>query len=234
MKKRIPAMILMFAMFLTTSYAANVYKKTIEVTSGINVNFNSQALDMTDANGKPVEAFIYRGTTYVPLRAVSGAFGADISYDSSTHTVDFYDDFTELVTAAYKLNRTINVCKGELELYNSAINANSFEINPTLKKQDSQKFIDRDADMLNTLSKDNLNYSLLQDDLLPSYYEFIKQYQLAVMNYTVMYTLKDYSNTKAWGEYFKSESNASLEGTSYGVALETFYDSFNWRTFTVD
>ena len=31
MKKRIPAIILMFALFLTTSYAANTYRKTITV-----------------------------------------------------------------------------------------------------------------------------------------------------------------------------------------------------------
>ena len=33
MKKRIPAIILMFALFLTTSYAANAYRKTITVTA---------------------------------------------------------------------------------------------------------------------------------------------------------------------------------------------------------
>ena len=69
MKKRIPAIILMFAMFLTTSYAANTYRKTIAVTSGVNVEFNNEAIDMTDANGKAVEAFIYNGTTYVPMRS---------------------------------------------------------------------------------------------------------------------------------------------------------------------
>ena len=78
MKKRIPAIILMFALFLTTSYAANIYRKTITVTSGVNVEFNNEAIDMTDANGKAVEAFIYNGTTYVPIRAVSNAFGADM------------------------------------------------------------------------------------------------------------------------------------------------------------
>ena len=61
----------MFALFLTTSYAANTYRKTIAVTSGVNVEFNNEAIDMTDANGKAVEAFIYNGTTYVPIRAVS-------------------------------------------------------------------------------------------------------------------------------------------------------------------
>lgn len=33
MKKRIPAIILMFVLFLTTSYAANTYRKTIDRTS---------------------------------------------------------------------------------------------------------------------------------------------------------------------------------------------------------
>ena len=83
MKKRIPAIILMFALFLTTSYAANTYRKTITVTSGVNVEFNNEAIDMTDANGKAVEAFIYNGTTYVPIRAVSNAFGADIDYEAA-------------------------------------------------------------------------------------------------------------------------------------------------------
>ena len=31
MKQRIPAVILMFALFLSTSFAANAYKKSIEV-----------------------------------------------------------------------------------------------------------------------------------------------------------------------------------------------------------
>ena len=96
MKKRIPAIILMFTLFLTTSYAANTYRKTITVTSGVNVEFNNEAIDMTDANGKAVEAFIYNGTTYVPIRAVSNAFGADIGYDRNTQTISIYDDFTEI------------------------------------------------------------------------------------------------------------------------------------------
>ena len=69
MKKRIPAIILMFALFLTTSYAANTYRKTIAVTSGVNVEFNNEAIDMTDANGKAVEAFIYNGRLRCPMRS---------------------------------------------------------------------------------------------------------------------------------------------------------------------
>ena len=87
MKKRIPAIILMFALFLTTSYAANTYRKTIAVTSGVNVEFNNEAIDMTDANDKAVEAFIYNGTTYLPVRAVGNALGKQVSWDGKTKTV---------------------------------------------------------------------------------------------------------------------------------------------------
>ena len=38
MKQRIPAVILMFALFLSTSFAANAYKKSIEVEYGIDAN----------------------------------------------------------------------------------------------------------------------------------------------------------------------------------------------------
>lgn len=44
MEKRIPAIILMFALFLTTSHAANTYRKTITITSGVNVEFNNEAI----------------------------------------------------------------------------------------------------------------------------------------------------------------------------------------------
>ena len=135
MKKRIPAIILMFALFLTTSYAANTYRKTIAVTSGVNVEFNNEAIDMTDANGKAVEAFIYNGTTYVPNSCgVQCVRLPDIGYDRNTQTISIYDDFTEIVTAAYKLERTITICRGELDLYNESINANLFYNKSSNKK----------------------------------------------------------------------------------------------------
>ena len=231
MKKRIPAIILMFALFLTTSYAANTYRKTITVTSGVNVEFNNEAIDMTDANGKAVEAFIYNGTTYVPIRAVSNAFGADIGYDRNTQTISIYDDFTEIVIAAYKLDCTISVCMTELEVYRAAINNNAFWTAPAEKSKEAQAFIDRDTEMLKTLSEDNGCYHLLEEELLPLYNEFIPAYRNAVKNYTAMYNQKSYSNMNLWSAFSRSESEANVNGISYSVELESFYDSFNWREF---
>ncbi len=234
MKKRIPAIILMFALFLTTSYAANTYRKTITVTSGVNVEFNNEAIDMTDANGKAVEAFIYNGTTYVPIRAVSNAFGADIGYDRNTQTISIYDDFTEIVIAAYKLDCTISVCMTELEVYRAAINNNAFWTAPAEKSKEAQAFIDRDTEMLKTLSEDNGCYHLLSEQLLPTYNEFIKSYQQAVKSYAVMYNQRNYSDEKLWTPFAENETSARENSGMYASDLEIFYDSFNWRTFDAD
>ena len=231
MKKRIPAIILMFALFLTTSYAANTYRKTITVTSGVNVEFNNEAIDMTDANGKAVEAFIYNGTTYVPIRAVSNAFCADIGYDRNTQTISVYDDFTEILIAAYKLDCTISVCMTELEVYRAAINNNAFWTAPTEKSKEAQAFIDRDTEMLKTLSEDNGCYHLLSEQLLPTYNEFIKSYQQAVKSYTVMYNQRNYSDEKLWTPFAENETSARENSGMYASDLEIFYDSFNWREF---
>lgn len=234
MRKRIPAIILMFALFLTTSYAANTYRKTITVTSGVNVEFNNEAIDMTDANGKAVEAFIYNGTTYVPIRAVSNAFGADIGYDRNTQTISVYDDFTEILIAAYKLDCTISVCMTELEVYRAAINNNAFWTAPAEKSKEAQAFIDRDTEMLKTLSEDNGCYHLLSEQLLPTYNEFIKSYQQAVKSYAVMYNQRNYSDEKLWTPFAENETSARENSGMYASDLEIFYDSFNWRTFDAD
>lgn len=234
MKKRIPAIILMFALFLTTSYAANTYRKTIAVTSGVNVEFNNEAIDMKDANGKAVEAFIYNGTTYVPIRAVSNAFGADIGYDRNTQTISVYDDFTEILIAAYKLDCTISVCMTELEVYRAAINNNAFWTAPAEKSKEAQAFIDRDTEMLKTLSEDNGCYHLLSEQLLPTYNEFIKSYQQAVKSYAVMYNQRNYSDEKLWTPFAENETSARENSGMYASDLEIFYDSFNWRTFDAD
>ena len=234
MKKRIPAIILMFALFLTTSYAANTYRKTITVTSGVNVEFNNEAIDMTDANGKAVETFIYNGTTYVPIRAVSNAFGADIGYDRNTQTISVYDDFTEILIAAYKLDCTISVCMTELEVYRAAINNHAFWTAPAEKSKEAQAFIDRDTEMLKTLSEDNGCYHLLSEQLLPTYNEFIKSYQQAVKSYAVMYNQRNYSDEKLWTPFAENETSARENSGMYASDLEIFYDSFNWRTFDAD
>lgn len=62
-------------------------QKQIKVTTGISVFVDDKRLDLVDVNGKPVESFIYNGTTYLPVRSIANAVGKEIYWDSKTNSV---------------------------------------------------------------------------------------------------------------------------------------------------
>lgn len=231
MKKRIPAIILMFTLFLTGAFAANVYQKSINVTYGIQVFFNDQKLTMTNVNGNPVEPFVYQGTTYVPIRAISETFGADVSYDGASRTAYIYDDFTEIIVVAYKLNHIMFMCDSMLSVMETAATMDSPSLAastvssslPTINQAFS-----RNSEMLKTVSSENVNYSLLADELLPLYNDYVSDFNLAVsafQSYSASLSYSDASN------FISKSGQATLTQSKYQNALDSFLSSFNWRTF---
>lgn len=52
----------------------------------VNIRLNGAEFHPKDANGNDVLVFKSNGTTYVPLRALSEAFGMEVSFDSSTNS----------------------------------------------------------------------------------------------------------------------------------------------------
>lgn len=62
-------------------------KRSVQVEDGIGITLNGARFTPRDANGKQVSAFLYNGTTYVPVRAISEAMGMDVSFNSATRTV---------------------------------------------------------------------------------------------------------------------------------------------------
>lgn len=71
---------------LSVSAMAATSSRTIQVEEGVQISLNGATFVPRDANGNEVPVFLYDGTTYVPLRAVSEAMGVDVSYDSATKT----------------------------------------------------------------------------------------------------------------------------------------------------
>ena len=61
--------------------AANLQYNNIKVT------LDGKAVNLVDSNGNPAEPFIIDGTTYLPVRALAGAFGLDVSWDAANSTV---------------------------------------------------------------------------------------------------------------------------------------------------
>lgn len=64
-----------------------VYSKNVTVFPGVNIFVNDQKINPTDAKGNPVEAFIYEGTTYLPVRAVSEALDLPIQWEGTSKSV---------------------------------------------------------------------------------------------------------------------------------------------------
>ena len=77
---------LLLVSMITPALAAGL-SKYIEVSTGVSVYVDDVKLDPRDANGNPVEVFIYNGTTYLPVRAVSNSLGIPIQWDGSTRSV---------------------------------------------------------------------------------------------------------------------------------------------------
>lgn len=77
--------------FSAISSATALESKRLDVVSGVKVVLNGEELELKDAKGDLVEAFVFNGTTYVPLRAISEALDAKVSWDQETATVTVHD-----------------------------------------------------------------------------------------------------------------------------------------------
>lgn len=68
--------------------AATVGTKTAQLNyNNIKVTLDGVNVNLVDGGGNPAEPFIIDGTTYLPIRAISNAFGLDVSWDGATQTV---------------------------------------------------------------------------------------------------------------------------------------------------
>lgn len=60
--------------------------KTIQVFTGVDVYVNDAKVEPKDANGNPVEVFVYNGTTYLPIRAIGNALGMPVQWEGKTNS----------------------------------------------------------------------------------------------------------------------------------------------------
>lgn len=73
---------------LTGTALATTGKITKELEyRNIKVTLDGQQLDLRDAQGSPVEPFMFDGTNYLPVRALAEALGLEVAWDGTTNTV---------------------------------------------------------------------------------------------------------------------------------------------------
>ncbi|MDP4182776.1 MAG: copper amine oxidase N-terminal domain-containing protein, partial [Bacillota bacterium] len=71
----------------TTVFAAPVAKNVQLFFNNIKIYVDDSAVTPKDAQGNTVEPFVYNGTTYLPVRAVSNALGKNVEWDGKTSSV---------------------------------------------------------------------------------------------------------------------------------------------------
>lgn len=73
------------------AYAKNASENINVTYDNIKVYIDNTLAELRDANGSTVEPFIYNGTTYLPVRGVAQAMGAQVTYDGASKSVFIWD-----------------------------------------------------------------------------------------------------------------------------------------------
>ena len=129
MKKRLQGLVsgvLIGAMLTSGVVFAKQISETAELFyNNIKIYIDGGEIVPKDANGNVVEPFTMNGTTYLPVRAISNAFGKDVEWDGETQSVYIgkkdmtkpdnyldriqYNDFVKanLFNALYRINGSI-------------------------------------------------------------------------------------------------------------------------------
>lgn len=73
---------------LAGSALASFARQSIAVDyCDIQIVVDGEKLNPADVNGTPVEPFAYKGTTFLPVRAVASACGYEVEWDQDSYTV---------------------------------------------------------------------------------------------------------------------------------------------------
>lgn len=195
---------------ITPAVAASV-RKQITVDYGISLCFNDEPRKLVDANGNEVVPFVYQGTTYVPIRGVSYLFGADVGYDADTNTALIYDDFSEACAVVHQMGDIIADAYILLNQEMVEISLETFNSDEAYYQSIADR-IDSMFDTLDTIVEDNGNATIIVNEVLPAYSDFINSFA------------KTYN---AYDTLCKSQSsyNANQFIDNFLIAVENYYDA---------
>ena len=91
MKKRLQKIIagVLIGIMLTSgaAFAKQMSERIDVLYNNIKIIFDGVEYTPTDVNGNTVEPFIYKGTTYLPVRAIANAFNNEVDWDAENYTI---------------------------------------------------------------------------------------------------------------------------------------------------
>lgn len=86
--KKILATILISAVAFSSGFAASTkVQVTVTQDRGLIIELNGEKQNLVDGSGATVYPLVYKGSTYVPLKAVSSMLGAEVDFDAKANKV---------------------------------------------------------------------------------------------------------------------------------------------------
>ena len=123
-----------FIIGCVTAFAANTTTLYDVIVDGVKIVLDGKEFTCTDANGTVVQPMIYNGTTYIPVRAVSSAFGKAVYWDGDNKTVYLgnmdgkleeptlkLEDIENIAGDRYRLETAKNIFENYGSFYDSAV-----------------------------------------------------------------------------------------------------------------
>lgn len=97
MRRSTAATLLCFTLMLSGASAAQEADQLVlaSQSADISITYDGVEQAFTDVNGTTVLPILYGGTTYLPVRAVSGLAGLDVSWDQDAYTVSLSSGGTQ-------------------------------------------------------------------------------------------------------------------------------------------
>lgn len=132
MKKILVIMLIVVCSLSGISYAKVGSEETTLNYMGITLNIDNVNIVPKDVNGNVVEPFTIKGTTYLPVRAVSEALGKKVNWNNETKTVSIDDQDTEYDIKKFEGKAEGRNAQEKKEIYynNIKIKINGKEIEP--------------------------------------------------------------------------------------------------------
>ena len=80
------------------AYATSATKTIDVLYNNIKVYKDNVLCELKDANGTPIEPFIYNGTTYMPVRGTANLANMQVTWDGNTNSVYLWDEISPAST----------------------------------------------------------------------------------------------------------------------------------------
>lgn len=223
------ALSLVLAAALCTPGLTSSLSRQISVDYGISLQFNEEKRELYDAAGNAVQPFAYNGTTYVPIRAISNLFGADVGYDAASKSVLIYDDYGEVNAVA---NRILTAAAGSfLLVYVEAAYALSQEYADTGDAYfDCVTQLHENLALIELTREDNVHIDDIIDNILPAYNDFLDAYDASHESYEALRTNPTGYNDD---QFVSASLTAQEKYDALTEAVKTYYDKYCWRDLDI-